>query len=84
MQTRLPILHETVLSHDIEAQEILPINEEAFTLLANRLSKTDPRRIAQPNLIIGETGSGKTFLIKRLYAEISKNMDNLLCPINRG
>lgn len=35
MQTRLPILHETLLSYDIKTREVLAINEEAYTALSS-------------------------------------------------
>ena len=31
MQTKLPILHETLLSYDIKTRDILAINEDAYT-----------------------------------------------------
>ena len=81
MQTRLPIFHETLLSYDIKTREILAINEEAYTSLSNYLSKEDVIKTAQPNLIVGESGCGKTFLMKRLYGRIKENMSNILYPI---
>lgn len=81
MQTRLPILHETLLSYDIKTRDILAINEDVFTSLANYLSKEDASKTAQPNLIVGESGSGKTFLMKRLYGRIKEDMGNVLHPI---
>lgn len=81
MKTRLPILHETLLSYDIKTRDILAINEEAYTSLSNYLSKEDVTKIAQPNLIVGESGCGKTFLIKRLHDNIKENMSNTLCSI---
>ena len=33
MQTRLPILHETLLSYDIKTRELLAINEDVYTSL---------------------------------------------------
>lgn len=81
MQTRLPILHETLLSYDIKTREVLAINEEAYTALNSYLSKEDVTKTAQPNLIVGESGCGKTFLMKRLYGNIKENMGNTLYPI---
>ncbi len=81
MQTKLPILHETLLSYDINTREILAINEETYTSLINYLSKEDITKTAQPNLIVGESGCGKTFLMKRLYGNIKGNMGNALYPI---
>ena len=81
MQTRLPILHETLLSYDIKTREVLAINEEAYTALSSYLSKEDVTKTAQPNLIVGESGCGKTFLMKRLYGIVKENMGNTLYPI---
>lgn len=81
MQTRLPILHETLLSDDFKTQKISAINEDAYTLLVNHLSKVDAKKTAQPHLIVGESGSGKTFLMKRLYAEVRDNIADSLYPI---
>lgn len=81
MQTRSAILYETLLSYDIETKEVLAINEEAFAALSSYLSKEDITKIAQPNLIVGESGCGKTFLIKRLYSIVKENMGNTLYPI---
>ena len=66
MQTRLPILHETLLSCDIKTREVLAINEEAYTSLSSCLSKEDVTQTAQPNLIVGESGCGKTFLRNKI------------------
>jgi energy-coupling factor transporter ATP-binding protein EcfA2 len=81
MQTRLPILHETLLSYDIKTREVLAINEEAYTALSSYLSKENVTKTAQPNLIVGEPGCGKTFLMKRLYGIVKENMGNTLHPI---
>lgn len=81
MQTRLPILYETLLSYDIKTREVLAINEEAYTALSSYLSKEDVTKTAQPNLIVGESGCGKTFLMKRLYGIVKENMGNTLHPI---
>lgn len=81
MQTRLPILHETLLSYDIKTREVLAINEEAYAALNSYLSKEDVTKTAQPNLIVGESGCGKTFLMKRLYGNIKENMGNTLYPV---
>ncbi len=81
MHTRLSILHETLLSYDIKTREVLAINEEAYTSLSSYLSKENVTKTAQPNLIVGESGCGKTFLMKRLYGNIKENMGNTLYPI---
>ena len=77
ISTRLPILHETLLSYDIKTRELLAINEDVYTSLTNYLSKEDISKTAQPNLIVGESGSGKTFLMKRLYGRIKEDMGNV-------
>lgn len=67
MQTIFPILHETLLSHDIETKDVLAINDDIYTSLINSLLKEDLSKTAQPKLIVGGVGCGKTFLIKRLH-----------------
>lgn len=81
MQTIFPILHETLLSHDIETKDVLAINEDIYTSLINSLSREDLSKIAQPMLIVGEAGCGKTFLIKRLQSAIRKKFSKILYPI---
>ena len=81
MQTRLSILHETLLSYDIKTRELLAINEDVYTSLTNYLLKEEISKTAQPNLIVGESGSGKTFLMKRLCATIKEDMGSKLYPI---
>lgn len=81
MQTKVPILHETSLPYDIKTREVLSINEEAYTALNSYLSKEVVTKTAQPNLIVGESGCGKTFLMKRLYGNIKENMSSTLYPI---
>ena len=80
MQTILPILHETLFSYDI-TRKVLAINEDAYTSLSNYLFKEDITKTAQPNLIVGESGCGKTFLMKRLYACVKENMGDILYPV---
>lgn len=52
-----------------------------YTSLSSYLSKEDVTKTAQPNLIVGESGCGKTFLMKRLYGNIKENMGNTLYPV---
>lgn len=49
--------------------------------MSSYLSKEDVTKTAQPNLIVGESGCGKTFLMKRLYGNIKENMGNTLYPV---
>lgn len=79
--TRPLILHENLLSLSIAPDRILSVNEKVYTTLNNYLRREDMTKTAQPSLIVGEAGSGKTFLIKRLYNAIRYNMDNALLPI---
>lgn len=81
MRTEIPILHETLLSKHPEADNVLAINEDVYALLMNSLLKEDMTKTAQPHLIVGEAGCGKTFLIKRLYGTIEKDMNKTLHPI---
>lgn len=81
MQTIFPILHETLLSHDIETKDVLAINDDIYTSLINSLLKEDLSKTAQPKLIVGGVGCGKTFLIKRLQSTIKKDCSKALYPI---
>ncbi len=81
MQKRFPILYETALSQSIEAKETVAVNEEVYIALQNYLSKEDVTKSAQPHLIVGEAGSGKTFLLKRLVNSIKENMGDSLYPV---
>lgn len=81
MQGGLPILHERLLSLDAHPTEVFPINEGVISTITNYLSKDDARKTAQPYLITGESGSGKTFLLKRLYFIINEDLCDTLIPI---
>ena len=81
MQSKPFILHESLLSCDIKTREIFALNEDIYTSLKNYLSKEDVTKTAQPTLIVGESGCGKTFLLRRLYACVKENMGNTLYPI---
>lgn len=81
MQTRLPLLHEPLLSYDMKIKEILSVNEDVYTSLANYLSRESIAKTAQPNLIVGESGSGKTFLLKRLYGRMKDDMSKTFYPV---
>ena len=81
MQTIFPILHETLLFHDIETKDVLAINDDIYTSLINSLLKEDLSKTAQPKLIVGGVGCGKTFLIKRLQSAIKKDCSKALYPI---
>lgn len=81
MRTRFPILHETLLDKNIESRNILPINEDVYASLTAYLMKEYLTKTAQPNMIVGEHGSGKTFLMKRLLGKINGDMSNTLHPI---
>ncbi|MDO5460882.1 MAG: AAA family ATPase [Bacteroidales bacterium] len=81
MQERTLILHETLQPNDIKAQRVIAINEEVYTSLVNSLLKEDMAKIAQPSLVVGEPGCGKTFLLKRLYSAIKENIGKSMYPI---
>lgn len=82
MQKEFPILYETLSPQSNGGtREAVAIHEEAYTLLCNYLLKENMAKTAQPNLIVGEAGSGKTFLLKRLADNIDRNMGNSLYPI---
>ena len=70
MNTSTSILHQPPLSlgNGIK-EEAVVINNDIFTSIFNYLLKEDRDKIAQPNLIIGEKGSGKTSLLKRMFID---------------
>ena len=81
MNTSTSILHQPPLSlgNGIK-EEAVVINNDIFTSIFNYLLKEDRDKVAQPNLIIGEKGSGKTSLLKRMYFSI-ENSAKWLKPI---
>lgn len=81
MNTSTSILHQPPLSigNGIK-EETVVINNDIFTSIFSYLLKEDRDKIAQPNLIIGEKGSGKTSLLKRMYFSI-ENSAKWLKPI---
>ncbi len=74
MNTSTSILHQPPLSigNGIK-EETVVINNDIFTSIFSYLLKEDRDKIAQPNLIIGEKGSGKTSLLKRMYFSIENS-----------
>lgn len=81
MNTSTHILHQFPLSLGDEIKEdVVVINNDIFTSIFNYLLKEDRNKIAQPNLIIGESGSGKTSLLKRIYFSI-ENSGKQLKPV---
>jgi len=81
MRTGLPVLHEILWPYNIDKKDIFVINEDVYVSLINYLAKEDISKTAQLNLIVGESGCGKTFLMKRLYGKVKEDMDNTLYPI---
>ena len=81
MNTSTSILHQPPLSigNGIKEESVV-INNDIFTSIFNYLLKEDRDKIAQPNLIIGEKGSGKTSLLKRMYFSI-ENSAKWLKPV---
>ena len=81
MNTSTSILHQPPLSigNGIK-EETVVINNDIFTSIFSYLLKEDRDKIAQPNLIIGEKGSGKTSLLKRMYFSI-ENSAKWLKPV---
>lgn len=81
MNTSASILHQPPLSHSQGIKEdVVLINNDIFTSIFSYLLKEDRDKIAQPNLIIGENGSGKTSLLKRMYLSI-ENSGKQLKPV---
>ena len=72
------ILHQPPLSLDDGIkEEAVVINNDIFTSVFNCLLKEDRNKIAQPNMIIGGKGSGKTSLLKRMYFSIENSAKQL-------
>ena len=81
MNTSTSILHQPPLSLDNGIkEEAVVINNDIFTSIFNYLLKENRDKIAQPNLIIGEKGSGKTSLLKKMYFSI-ENSTKWLKPV---
>ena len=79
MRKKFPLLHETTLSQSFETKGGAIVNEDAYAALLNYLSNEGISKAAQPHLIVGEAGCGKTFLLKRLANGIQK--DCSLSPV---
>lgn len=81
MSRSVTILHESVLSQYIEENNVCAVNDKVFASLLKAITKEDFAKIAQPHMVIGEAGSGKTFLLKRFAHSIETDMQDLLYPI---
>ena len=55
----------------------LPVNEEILTGILQSLSHESDNSIAQPHLVVGEMGSGKSYLLRELASEIGTNYPGL-------
>lgn len=71
----------SLVSHNELLRDNLNINNEIYNSLTKYLSTENLTRIAQPNLIIGEDGSGKTFLLYKIIRDINNNFSNKFIPI---
>lgn len=80
MKTNI-LLNQPPLSENEEIKgNIVTLNNDIFKSIIDYLTKENINKVAQPNIIIGEDGSGKTFLLKRLYGYI-KEKESRLHPI---
>ena len=59
----------------------ITINDGLLISLLDYLREEGTNKIAQPHLIVGENGSGKTVLLNRLFAEIEKKTEISLTPV---
>lgn len=81
MSASFPILYENLSGLNIEERTVLDVNTDTLSLLENGLSNEDPSRAAQARMIVGEFGSGKTFLLARLFQSVKTGMLEQLVPV---
>ncbi|MGM9763703.1 MAG: AAA family ATPase [Candidatus Cryptobacteroides sp.] len=81
MKKKLYLLHETLSPDYLETNDIIDIHEEVYSSLVTYFTKEENSKTAQPHLLVGEVGCGKTFLIKLLYKTIKRDFNNTLFPI---
>jgi hypothetical protein len=65
-----------------EAQNYLPLNDSVFAAVISSIKKELPNKTAQSHVIIGEEGSGKTILLKRIKVELHSSDTFLPIAIN--
>jgi hypothetical protein len=53
-----------------ETKNYLPLNNSVFATIISSIKKESPSKTAQSHVIIGEEGSGKTILLKRIEIEL--------------
>lgn len=74
MNTNNILLNQPPLSQNEEIKDnIVTASNDIVKSIVDYLAKENINKTAQPNLIIGENGSGKTFLLKKLYTHIAEN-----------
>lgn len=73
--------NKSIVPHNEFLRDFPDINNEIYNSLTNYLATENLTKIAQPNLIIGEDGSGKTFLLHKIIRHINKNFSNKFIPI---
>ena len=82
MSTRkTSILYQTPRFYAWDAKQAIAVNEDIFSSISDYLSKERTEKTAQPYLVIGEAGSGKTYLLKRLLNAIEKDNRLALFPV---
>ena len=82
MSTRkTSILYQTPRFYAWDAKQAIAVNEDIFSSISDYLSKEGTEKTAQPYLVIGEAGSGKTYLLKRLLNAIEKDNRLALFPV---
>ena len=83
MSTRkTSILYQTPRFYAWDAKQAIAVNEDIFSSISDYLSKEGTEKTAQPYLVIGEAGSGKTYLLKRLLNAIEKDNRLALFPVS--
>lgn len=70
------IYYQTISFHENDLEDE-SVNEDIFSSLFDYIVKEKVDKTAQPHLIIGETGSGKTYLLKRVKNKVAKEISTV-------
>ncbi|MCD8207260.1 MAG: hypothetical protein LUD72_04915, partial [Bacteroidales bacterium] len=81
MTQEIPILHQNLLPQNHEAGVGTTINDDTLNTILNCVEKETVDSIAQPHLIVGASGSGKTHLLRRIESRIQKDDGQRFHPL---